>query len=332
MYSTVYIERGIREHQRVEQILEKLSDIRIVECNSYSEVFNRKSQDFRLQKQNPSLILARKEFNHVLSTPQGYGVGGSDNYYFSTMLNCIYDCRYCFLQGMYRSAHHVVFINYEDYREAILDKLASHNQASEVWFFSGYDCDSLAMEPIIGLANYFTREFEFFQNAMLELRTKSTQIRSLLNRNPVSNVVTAFSFTPQDVSGRLENKVPKIEKRIEAMRRLQASGWQVGLRFDPLIKTSSFATTYRKLFDSIFEVISDALLHSVSVGAFRLPRDFYRNMTSLYPDSKFLALPFECSNGMVSYPGTMEAEMFELCIELLSEYTSSSKIYRATME
>ena len=44
------------------------------------------------------------------------------------MHNCIYDCRYCFLQGMYRSAHYVVFINYEDYQWAIEERLRSRRQ------------------------------------------------------------------------------------------------------------------------------------------------------------------------------------------------------------
>ena len=35
----------------------------------------------------------------VHPVPATYGIGGDENYYFSHMLNCLYDCRYCFLQG-----------------------------------------------------------------------------------------------------------------------------------------------------------------------------------------------------------------------------------------
>ena len=35
------------------------------------------------------------------------------------MLNCIYDCNYCFLQGMFNSANYLVFVNYEDYFKEI---------------------------------------------------------------------------------------------------------------------------------------------------------------------------------------------------------------------
>ena len=36
----------------------------------------------------------------------------------------------------------------------------------------------------------------------------------------MENVVTAFSFTPQEISDQLENQVPSVSKRISAMRRL----------------------------------------------------------------------------------------------------------------
>ena len=41
------------------------------------------------------------------------------------MLNCVYDCRYCFLQGMYRSANYVLFVNYDDFRVQIEESISS---------------------------------------------------------------------------------------------------------------------------------------------------------------------------------------------------------------
>ena len=35
------------------------------------------------------------------------------------MYNCIYDCKYCFLQGLYSSANYLVFVNYEDFLNQI---------------------------------------------------------------------------------------------------------------------------------------------------------------------------------------------------------------------
>ena len=119
MFSAIYIEEEIRDWDRVREIVEPFSKVPQIICRRYGEVFNRTNQNFRIQKKNPALILAKKYGNLVLPAPSGYGFEGGKSFYFSHMLNCIYDCRYCFLQGMYRSANYVLFINYEDFKSQI---------------------------------------------------------------------------------------------------------------------------------------------------------------------------------------------------------------------
>ena len=154
MIHTLYIEEAIRAHPRVRAIVERFARATIVPITRYGEVFNRNQQSFRLQKKNPALILAEKKSNQVLSAPEGYGIGSARNFYFSHVLNCLYDCRYCFLQGMYRSAHYVLFVNYEDFQDQIVKTVAAH-PGEDVYFFSGYDGDSLALESITGFVEAF---------------------------------------------------------------------------------------------------------------------------------------------------------------------------------
>ena len=72
------------------------------------------------RKKKPALILAKKEGKKLHNVPNSFSIGGKKNYYFSHMLNCIYDCEYCFLQGKHMSAHYLLFVNYEDFFIAIL--------------------------------------------------------------------------------------------------------------------------------------------------------------------------------------------------------------------
>ena len=327
MYRTIYVEKEVSDEPLTKRILKQYSSADVVHCDRYGEVFNRKAQDFRLQKQYPSLMLARKYGKHVLNVPDGYGVGGHHNYYFSVMLNCLYDCRYCFLQGMYRSANHVVFVNYDEFAESIEQTASGHDKNQDVWFFSGYDCDSLAMEPIISMAEYFISIVERIDHAWLELRTKSTQIRSLLDRSVVPNVVTAFSVTPDRISSVLEHKVPRLDKRISAMVKLQERNWKIGLRFDPLIFAPDYREQYRELIEKIFSAVDGDRIHSITIGTFRLPKGFYKSLEKLYPDDQFVAQPFKLSNGMITYPGDIEKEMKNWCYEKLAEFVDQDKIY-----
>ena len=326
MIEIIYIENSIADHPRTLEILARFPQATPIPCANYKEIFNPSNQNFRLQKKNPSLILAQKKGNFALPIPETYGIGGKHNFYFSHMLNCLYDCRYCFLQGMYPSAHYVLFINYEDFLTDIKFKTAQHPE-QPVWFFSGYDCDSLALDQISQFSPSFLPFFRAHSNAHLELRTKSVNIQPLLSSQPLENVITAFSFTPQEISDQLEKGVPSVSSRLKAMKKLTDSGWQVGLRIDPIIDCNDFTSRYQSLFSDIFSTLPVEMIHSVSLGAFRMPAPFFKKMEKLHPEEKLFTGRLEKRQGVVSYQEEIENERKETCTQLLLEHIPSNKLF-----
>lgn len=326
MIDSIFVEQAVRDHPRTREVLQRFPAARVIDCGRYGEIFNPKAQSFRLQKQRPALILAEKFKNFVLPAPMGYGIGAEHNYYFSHLLNCLYDCRYCFLQGMYRSAHYVLFVNYEDFEQEIRRIAAEHN-GQPVHFFSGYDCDSLALEPVTGFVGTFLPLFRDLANAWLELRTKSTQTRALANMPPLENCVVAFSFTPAAVAAALEAKTPSLDRRLAAARRLQQLGWSIGLRFDPIIYHEDWPNAYSGLFARVFRELTADRLHSVSLGTFRLPDAFFRRMAGLYPEEPLFAGPLQSDAGMVSYRTSLEKELVEFCASELLRYVPQEKFF-----
>ena len=327
MIDQIYIEEAVLEHPRASAIMQHFPDASVTVCARYGEIFNRRAQNFRLQKIKPALILAEKFANHVLPSPPEYAIGAEQNYYFSHMLNCIYDCRYCFLQGMYQSAHYVVFVNYEDFIDAITDKICSAGDAP-VHFFSGYDCDSLALDPVTGFVNEFLPVFRAHPGALLELRTKSTQIRSLLAQEPMPNCIIAYSFTPAEIASAIEHKTPPVSKRLPALQRLQAHGWQIGLRIDPLIYQEGVKEQYERLFKQVFRYVDTGLLHSVSLGSFRLPKSYYQALSRLYPGEVLFASPLaETGDGMVTYREAIRDDLLSFCKNALLSYIPEDKFF-----
>ena len=327
MIDQIYIEEAVHDHPRARAIMQQFPDATVTVCARYGEIFNRRAQNFRLQKIKPALILAEKFANHVLPSPPEYAIGAEQNYYFSHMLNCIYDCRYCFLQGMYQSAHYVVFVNYEDFIDAITDKICSAGDAP-VHFFSGYDCDSLALDPVTGFVNEFLPVFRAHPGALLELRTKSTQIRSLLAQEPMPNCIIAYSFTPAEIASAIEHKTPPVSKRLPALQRLQAHGWQIGLRIDPLIYQEGVKEQYERLFEQVFRYVDTGLLHSVSLGSFRLPKSYYQALSRLYPEEVLFASPLaETGDGMVTYREAIRDDLLSFCKNALLSYIPEDKFF-----
>lgn len=227
---------------------------------------------------------------------------------------------------MYRSAHYVLFVNFEDFQQEIRS-IASRNESAAPHFFSGYDCDSLAMDPVTGFADFFLDLFRQLPGACLELRTKSTQIRSLLARDALANCIVAFSFTPDQISRALEHKVPSLERRIKALSRLGRNGWRLGLRFDPMIYEHNYQSNYRRLFERIFAAIDEQSIHSVSFGSFRLPNSYFSEMKRLYPEEKLFASPLNLNKNLISYRSAVEHGMLHFCEQSLLDYVPHHKLF-----
>lgn len=331
MIQRIYIENNVRNHPRVNSILQKYSKARLISIERYTDVFNNRSQNFRLQKANPALILAKKHGRFVLPTPVGFGIGGTKNFYFSHMMNCIYDCRYCFLQGMYSSANYVLFINFEDFDSEIAHLIRDHPN-EKLTFFSGYDCDSLALEKLSGFVSHILPIFRNHKTAILELRTKSVQIQPLHSVEPINNCVVAFSMMPNAMSLALDNKTPSIPKRLTAIKKLAGLGWKVGLRFDPLIYGENWKYHYQQLFDQVFTAIPTTSIHSVSYGPLRFPKSMYKKLFKLYPEETLLCVSLSETNGIVAYCSDIELEMANFCKEQFAKFISNHLVFQCTTE
>ncbi len=330
MIETIYVEEVIKNHPRTKLILNKFKKSRIILINKYGEIFNKRNQNFRIQKANPSIILAHKKDSFVLSAPEGFGIGSSKNFYFSHMYNCIYDCRYCFLQGMYSSANYVIFVNFEDFDIAIKNTIEK-NINSKLTFFSGYDCDSLALENVTGFAKHILSIFRTYTQIEIEFRTKSIQKQPFLSLNPMKNVILAYSLMPELMSNSLDNKAPSISKRISVISELASKGWKIGLRFDPLIHGENWKELYKELLENIYKNISPDCLHSVSFGTLRFPKRMFKDIFKLYPNEPLFTSPLSLNNKMISYDIEIEEEMTSYCKSLSLMYINEDRIFKCSI-
>jgi len=323
---TIYVESSIRDHPRTRAVLSRFPGASVIPCDRYGELFNVRAQNFRLQKRNPALILAEKHGRAVLPAPPGYSIGHTGNFYFSHILNCLYDCRYCFLQGMYRSANYVHFVNYEWF-EAGIDQLR-HGDFSGSCFFSGYDCDSLAMEGITGFAEQFIPFFSGRPDVTLELRTKSINTRVLEQSDPVANIIVAYTMTPDVIAREIEHGAPSFEIRLKRLQSLTRQGWSVGLRLDPLIPWPGFKDLYSEMIIRILETVDPAKIHSVTMGPMRFPKAMYERILHLFPRDPLFALQeMELRNKQMTYdPGT-EREMIDHVTEAIRNYLPAEKLF-----
>ncbi|MCG8483964.1 MAG: radical SAM protein, partial [Clostridia bacterium] len=59
-FSHIYIEDDVSDHENTIKILSHFKASKTIKISNYKEIFNRKGQDFVLQKESMKLVLAKK--------------------------------------------------------------------------------------------------------------------------------------------------------------------------------------------------------------------------------------------------------------------------------
>lgn len=326
----VYVERKLRGQYDVTGIFDKLSGSRVVWINHYKDIFNRKGQSLAFQKKSPALILAKKEGKLVYNgSKECQSFGNEHFYYTSCMMNCLFDCEYCYLQGMYPSADVVLFMNLDDIFHEVDELLREHG----VYLCISYDTDLVALENITG---YCRRWIEYAKNRVgltIELRTKaelSDSFIRMLDEKECENIIFAFTLSTDMIQLSYEHNTSSIQSRIASIMRASQKGLNVRVCFDPLLTyadLSELKKAYGTLIDKLFESVTDQMLYDVSLGEFRVPCDYLKRMRKRRPGSKLLAYQFEIEDGSFCC-GKNGTELADYVEECLRKHLSPEKIYR----
>lgn len=321
LFSHLYIERSVLEHPKTHMIRAKFSESQVIVIDHYKEVFNRASQSFAAQSHSKKLILARKEGKFLHEGSQySDGFGHVQFFYASSVMGCLYDCDYCYLQGLYPSANTVLFVNLEDAFEQLRGYLGRDTLVA-----TSYDTDTLAIESL----THQTREWLEFaaenESLYLEIRTKSANIKSLKSIVPNPRVTLAWTLSPQEIIDAYEHATPNLEKRLSAVQEAITSGWNVRLCIDPVIYTENFAILYPQLIDRIFSVIHPNAIEHLTLGSFRMSQSHLRALKKLRR-SDVAFYPYAVRDEMATYPAPIERMILETLVSKALEYLPKERI------
>lgn len=332
MFSHVYVEQGIMEHPRTKRILEKLPDAEIIQIDHYKDMFCRKKQSITAQNKAKALILAENKNGCIYEgAPVCQNFGNDNFYYCSCMMNCVFDCEYCYLKGMYPSGNLVVFVNLEDIFDQLLELLSDRR----IYLCVSYDADLVACESLCGFVKDwidFTAEHE---NLTIEIRTKSGRCDLWRDSGLTDNqygacdrVIIAYTISPEKVAAEYEHFAAAPSVRIKAAKTAMECGFPVRLCFDPMIYCPGWKDAYKSLADDVFTQIDGTKLWDVSVGSFRISQDYLKKMRKDMPQSAVVNFPYENVNGYYQYPENIRVEMEDFMLTEISKYVPQEKIFR----
>lgn len=323
-FSHIYIEKEALKYSLTKEILERFKNSIKIEIDDYKEVFSRNNQNFELQKKSPKLILAVKKDRYLYEGAIVCESFGNENfYYISSVINCIYDCEYCYLQGVYSSGNIVIFVNIDDMFEEVKKELEKRS----MYICISYDTDLLALEGMTSLVKKWYKFTKENTNLKIELRTKSANIKIFDKLEPNPNFIIAWTLSPKEFVEKYELRTATLEQRIVAAKTLIEKGWSVRICFDPIINIKDFEYKYGKLVDMTFKEIESSKILDVSMGTFRISKEYLKRMRKNREGSLILNYPFTCNSGVYSYSEDKNKEMLDYMKEKILKYVDIKKLF-----
>jgi spore photoproduct lyase len=130
----------------------------------------------------------------------------------------------------------------------------------------------------------FVDFFEQFNDSMMEIRTKSANIKSILDLWFVpKNTEFAFSLNPQELIEKYEFWTSSLDSRIESINYLLDKGYKVWLRFLPLLPVKNYEEIYTEFVKDIKNKIDMKKVSSTFVSWLLYTKWDYNNILKKYP-------------------------------------------------
>jgi spore photoproduct lyase len=220
-----------------------------------------------------------------------------------------------------------VFSNVSDLIDEAEQLLSRHRR----FFFrigTGEITDSLALDPYIGFCREVLPFFAEQPNLLLELKTKSNSVDTLLDLDPKDRIVVSWSMNPQKVIAADEELTASIAERIDAARRCQDAGYKLGFHFDPMIEYPGWENDYRDMVETIFAAVDARRVAWLSMGVLRQTPALRRTMRQRFPQTRLLSgEQVFCPDGKFRYFQPLRVSMYRKMLQWIRGLAPLPPIY-----
>ncbi len=310
-----YIEKSLKDDEKIKQ----LNFDNKIYIKNYKNIFDK---NFPAWKKERAVIFAKLDSSCLTKAPLWYG-HEPFAYFLKNSLNCVFDCRYCFLKGAFKTDIPVFFLNYDDMKNEVVQALKSFDKTYPLWFYSSDYSDNFAMNGLSNFIEEFVPFFEKLDGAMMEIRTKSSNIKPLLDLWFVpKNTEIAFSLNPQELIEKYERWTASLDNRLEAISILLERWFKVWLRFLPLLPVKDYRKIYSKFIDYVDKKIDISKIYSSFASGLLFTKSDYNTMLQKDPQFDLLYYLKESEDGFVRE----EKEVREYFYELFQQLDKNCRI------
>lgn len=229
--------------------------------------------------------------------------------------NCGFDCSYCSIQSFY----HGNKIYFDDQLGSKLNTLRLDPE--RIYHIgTGQSSDSLMWGNRSGVLDALIGFARRNPNVILELKTKSKNIRYLLEQEIPKNIICTWSLNTDTIIEHEEHLTASLDDRLDAARKAADNGMIVGFHFHPMVHYDRWRQEYAIIFERLQELFEPCEVAMLSFGTLTFIKPVIRQIRHRDLKSKILQMPLVDANGKLSYPVETKLEMFSFAHERLSSW------------
>lgn len=222
-----------------------------------------------------------------------------------SVINCGYDCSYCTIQSFYKGGK----VLFEKKLKEKLDKIEL-DPNKKYHIGTGQSSDSLMWgnrEDNLKLLFDFAKKHT---NIILELKTKSNNIKYLLENEVPKNIICTWSLNTKTIIDNEEHLTASLTERLDAAKKVQEKGILVGFHFHPMVYYKGWKLEYNGIAEKIIENFDPDKVALISLGTLTFIKPVIKQIRSRDFKSKILQIPLSDAEGKQSYTYNIKKEMF----------------------
>jgi spore photoproduct lyase len=275
-----------------------------------------------------TLFLTRHKGDFLKKCPGSEGQVCCNYFVINFASNCPMDCSYCYLQEYLADNPSLkIFSNIDDLL-AEADRTLRRHRGVFFRIGTGEITDSLALEPYTGMVGELIPYFAEQPNVLLELKTKSDSVESLLRFDPKGRIVVGWSMNPQRVIEMEEQNTASLDERLRAARLCQDAGYRLGFHVDPMIEYPGWERDYERMLEETFAIVDWRKLAWFSLGVLRQTPGLKRAMRERFPQTTLLTgEQVLCPDGKFRYFQPLRVSMYRKMVRWIRRAAPTAKIY-----
>ena len=337
--SKIYIDKASTESQIVKNILHNLQkfdtyqNTTIEYIDDYRKILNKYQGKFEYVHDAKDILVVHPfQGKFIHACPGSDGMACCNYFVINFGLNCSFDCAYCYLQTYLNTPLLTIFSNVETLLQEVKEKIEKHPNHS--WRIgTGEYTDSLALDHLTGLNTILVPFFAQFNNASVELKSKSNNIENLLGLNHNKRTLVSWTLNTAIISESVEKLTSSVEERLIAAKKLAQEGYQIAFHIDPIVWYNNWENDYNELIIKIFSIVPKESIQLISLGTFRHSPGLknilrQRNATHFLLEGEMLP----SSDGKSRYFAPQRAEMYQKVRKMIEEQGTSKVTTYLCME